>query len=127
MKRLLIFIICAFAMYACKSQKVVTVTEYRDRATRDTVVQTDSVYVSHVIRERGDTIFMLDTLYKFRYLDKVRDVYVHDSVPYTVEVRVPVRTRNGYDKFVSWGFWILLVLALGRFAWWIFKTFYLRR
>lgn len=114
-------------MCACKSPKVVTVTEYRERATRDTVVQTDSVYVSHVIRDKGDTIFILDTLYKFKYRDKVRDVYVHDSVPYTVEVQVPVRTRNRYDKFVSWGFWILLVLLLGRFVWWIFKTFYLRR
>ena len=114
-------------MCACKSQKVVTVTEYRERATRDTVVQTDSVYVSHVIRENGDTIFVLDTLYKFKYRDKVRDVYVRDSVPYPVEVRVPVRTRNGYDRFTSWGFWIFIILILLRVAWWAVKKYYLRR
>lgn len=114
-------------MYACKAPKVVTVTEYRDRVTRDTVTRTDSVYVARYIREKGDTVFVTDTLFKFKYLDKVRDVYVHDSVPYEVQVQVPVRTRNGYDRFTSWGFWILAILLLLRVAWWFVKKYYLRR
>lgn len=112
---------------SCTSPKIVTVTEYRDRVERDTLTQVDSVYVSRVIREKGDTVHIWDTIFKYKYLDKVRDVYVHDSIPYAVEVQVPVRVRNGYDKFVSWGFWILIVLLLLRLGWWAFKKFYLHR
>lgn len=120
----ILFIICALA-YACSTPKVVTVTEYRDRAERDTITRTDSVYISHYIREKGDTVFVTDTLFKFKYLDKVRDVYVHDSVPYEVQIQVPVRVRNGYDCFTSWGFWIFVILLLLRVAWWFVKKYYL--
>ena len=116
-----------FCMSSCKTIKPPPLIEYRDRVTHDTITKVDSVYVSRFIREKGDTVFVTDTLFKFKYLDKVQLEYVHDSVPYEVETIKEVRKRNGYDKFVSWGFWILLAIALGRFAWWIFKTFYLRR
>lgn len=118
---------CVLCLTGCSTQaKVVTVTEYRDRVQRDTLTRTDSVYIARYVREKGDTVFVTDTLFRFRYLDKVRDVYVHDSVPYEVQVQVPVRVRNGYDRFTSWGFWILLVLLLSRFAWWVVKKYYLR-
>lgn len=122
-----VLFMCALLMSGCGHTKVVTVTEYRDRVTRDTVTRTDSVYVARYVREKGDTVFVTDTLFKFKYLDKVRDVYVHDSVPYAVEVQVPVRVRNGYDRFTSWGFWILILLLLLRVGWWAFKKFYLHR
>lgn len=112
---------------SCSSPKIVTVTEYRDRVLRDTLTQTDSVYVSRVIYEKGDTVHILDTIFKYKYLDKYKYEYVHDSIPYPVEVQVPVRMRNGYDKFVSWGFWILIVLLLLRVGWWAFKKYYLHR
>lgn len=112
---------------SCSSPKIVTVTEYRDRVQRDTLTQVDSVYVSRVIREKGDTVHIWDTIFKYKYLDKYVYEYVHDSVPYAVEVQVPVRMRNGYDKFVSWGFWILIVLLLLRVGWWAFKKYYLHR
>lgn len=122
----LAFMALLFCMSSCKTIKPPLI-EYRDRVKHDTITKVDSVYVSRFIREKGDTVFVTDTLFKFKYLDKVQLEYVHDSVPYEVQVLKEVRKRNGYDKFVSWGFWILLVLLLGRFAWWIFKTFYLRR
>lgn len=123
-KFVILFIICTLA-YACSTPKVVTVTEYRDRVERDTITRTDSVYIAHYIREKGDTVFVTDTLFKFKYLDKVRDVYVHDSVPYEVQIQVPVRMRNGYDRFTSWGFWIFVILLLLRVAWWFVKKYYL--
>lgn len=131
---ILFYIVTAIAMtvvllslQGCSTQaKVVTVTEYRDRVQRDTLTRTDSVYIARYVREKGDTVFVTDTLFRFRYLDKVRDVYVHDSVPYEVQVQVPVRVRNGYDRFTSWGFWILLLLLLLRLAWWVVKKYYLR-
>ena len=121
------FLFMVLCMNACSSPKVVTVTEYRDRVLRDTLTRTDSVYISHVVRDKGDTVHVLDTIFKYKYLDKVREVYVHDSIPYAVEVQVPVRTRNGYDRFTSWGFWILLLLLSLRVAWWAFRKFYLRQ
>lgn len=121
------FLFMTLCMNACSSPKVVTVTEYRDRVQRDTLTRTDSVYISHVVREKGDTVHILDTIFKYKYLDKYAYVHVHDSIPYAVEVQVPVRTRNGYDRFTSWGFWILILLLLLRVAWWVFRKFYLRQ
>lgn len=108
----------------CKTgSHVATVVEYRDRVTHDTLTLTDSVYVSRVVREKGDTVYFTDTVLKFKFIDKTRDVYVHDSIPYPVEVKVPVRMRNGYDYFTAWGFWILFaILAL-----WIAARIYMAR
>ena len=129
MKNLRIFsvILISVLLTACASTKTVTVTEYRDRVQIDTITRTDSVYVSRVIREKGDTVYVTDTLLRFKYLDKTRDVYVRDSIPYPVEVVKEVRKRNGYDRFTSLGFWIIIVLIFIRVAWWVFKTFYLRK
>ena len=121
------FLFMVLCLNACSAPKVVTVTEYRDRVQRDTITQVDSVYVSHVVRENGDTVHILDTIFKYKYLDKYAYVHVHDSIPYEVEVKVPVRTRNDYDRFTSMGFWILLLLLLLRVAWWVFRKFYLMR
>lgn len=118
------FLFMMLCMNACSAPKVVTVTEYRDRVQRDTLTRTDSVYISHVVREKGDTVHILDTIFKYKYLDKYAYVHVHDSIPYAVEVQVPVRTRNGYDRFTSFGFWILILLLLLRVAWWAFRKFY---
>lgn len=121
------FLFMALCLNACSSPKVVTVTEYRDRVQRDTVTQTDSVYISHVVREKDDTVHISDTIFKYKYLDKYEYVYVHDSVPYEVQVQVPVRVRNGYDRFTSWGFWLFVVIIISRLAWWVVKKWYLHR
>lgn len=116
---------------ACAQTKTVTVTEYRDRVVTDTVekLRVDSVYVSRWIKQKGDTIILHDTIFKYRVLHDTETVkeFVHDSIPYQVEVTKEVRKRNGYDRFTSWGFWILALLLCARIAWWAFKTFYLRR
>lgn len=116
---------------ACAQTKTVTVTEYRDRVVTDTLekLRVDSVYVSRWIKQKGDTIILHDTIFKYRVLHDAETVkeYVHDSIPYQVEVTKEVRKRNGYDRFTSWGFWILALLLCARIAWWAFKTFYLRR
>lgn len=132
MKKFLFVICAALLLGACAQQsRVVTVTEYRDRVVTDTVdaLRIDSVYIAHYVREKGDTVHMIDTVLKYKILHDVETLreYVHDSIPYAVEVQIPVRQRNGYDRFTSWGFWILLVLVVGRIAWWVFKTFYLRK
>ena len=124
MKRFLFVVLCAVMLTGCKTgANVVTVVEYRDRLQKDTIVQHDSIYHSHVIREQGDTVFVTDTVLKYKFIDKTRDVYVHDSIPYQVEVQVPVRVRNGYDYFTAWGFWIALAIL----AVWIALRIWLAR
>lgn len=121
------FIVALFLCCAgCKTQTVV-VPEIRELVTHDTITRVDSVYRAHYIREKGDTVFVTDTVLKYAFKDKVQIVNKTDSVPYPVEIVKEVRKRNGYDRFVSWGFWVLVVLLLARVAWWLFKTFYLRR
>lgn len=124
-------ILISVFLAACAQTKTVTVTEYRDRAVTDTVekLRVDSVYVSRWIKQKGDTIILHDTIFKYRVLHDTETLteYVHDSIPYQVEVTKEVRKRNGYDRFTSWGFWILALLLCARIAWWAFKTFYLRR
>ena len=120
---------------SCASTRTITLTEYRDRVVTDTVtitdIRVDSVYLSHYEKQRGDTILVRDTILKYKILHDIQTEtlteYVHDSIPYPVEVVKEVRKRNGYDKFTSRGFWILALLLLGRVAWWAFKTFYLRK
>lgn len=127
-----LFILC---FCGCSTPKTITVTEYRDRVQIDTVTvereHVDSTYQAHYLYHQGDTVHQVDTIYKYRlkYVDKVQTQYVHvrDSIPYQVEVVKEVRRRNGYDRFTSWGFWLLALLILIRAAWWAFKTFYLRR
>ena len=124
-------ILISVFLAACAQTKTVTVTEYRDRVVTDTVekLRVDSVYVSRWIKQKGDTIILNDTIFKYRVLHDTETVkeYVHDSIPYQVEVTKEVRKRNGYDRFTSCGFWILALLLCARIAWWAFKTFYLRR
>ena len=124
-------ILISVFLSACAQTKTVTVTEYRDRVVTDNVekLRVDSVYVSRWIKQKGDTIILHDTIFRYRVLHDTETVkeYVHDSIPYQVEVTKEVRKRNGYDRFTSWGFWILALLLCARIAWWAFKTFYLRR
>lgn len=124
-------ILISVFLSACAQTRTITVTEYRDRVVTDTVenLRVDSVYVSRWIKQKGDTIILHDTIFKYRVLHDTETVkeYVHDSIPYQVELTQEVRKRNGYDRFTSWGFWILALLLCARIAWWAFKTFYLRR
>lgn len=124
-------IFCAICLLLASCKTVKPVVEYRDHYIHDTTQVVDSVYQDrvHYIYQRGDTVFKTDSvfLYKYKYLDRNVVEYVHDSVPYPVEVEKYVTVRSGYDKFCSWFFWIVVVLAILAAAWWAFKKFYLRR
>ena len=124
-------ILISVFLVACTQTKTLTVKEYRDRVVTDTVekLRVDSVYVSRWIKLQGDTIIVHDTILKYRVLHDTETVkeYVHDSIPYKVEVIKEVRKRNGYDRFTSWGFWILAALICASIALLVFKNVYLRR
>lgn len=128
MQRLICCMAIAMLLLGCATKtKLVPVVEYRDRITTDTTVVRDSVYISRTMWLKGDTVFIHDTLRTYLLKNNMINVYVHDSIPYEVPVEVPVRVRNGYDRFTSWGFWLLAALLLLRVGWWVFKKVYLHR
>ena len=120
MTKIKILLAVLLLLSACAVPKVVTVTEYRDRVERDTVTVRDSVTRDRFVYIQGDTVHDIQVLERIKYRDRVQTIEVHDSIPYKVKVEVPVRVRNGYDRFVSWGFWILLALIAVAIAWRIY-------
>lgn len=129
MRKILFFIFAAVLFSACATQqRIVTVTEYRDMIRTDTIemLKTDSIYIAHHVREKGDTILMRDTIFRYRVIHdtETKMEYIRDSIPYEVEVVREVRRRNGYDKFTSAFFWIFILAIFIRIGWWIMKKYY---
>jgi len=122
-------ILCAALASSCKVQTKI-VTEYRDRIVHDTTQVVDSIYQDRVryVYTKGDTVYRTDSvfLYKYKYLNHDINVYVHDSIPYPVEIEVPVKYRSGYDRFCSFAFWIIFALVLLWIAWKIVKLYFHR-
>jgi hypothetical protein len=85
----------------------------------------DSIWVDrwHVIKEKGDTIFIHDSIFIEKWREKhTRDtICVRDSIPY--EVPKYIRQRNNYDRFTATGFWIMISLAIGYIALRIYLRF----
>lgn len=107
-----ILLLLAWMLSACKTTTCLPVTEYRDsvvvRLQHDTIAtyEKDSIY----IHTKGDTIYR--ERWSIRYRDKV--VERHDTIyqsdnKHDVEVREVVPT---YYKGVSLAFWIMVVLLV---------------
>jgi len=99
----------------CASTRgVVPAVERKDSIVIRTETRVDSVWRDrwHVIERKGDTVFVRDSVFidRWRAVHQSDTVCLRDSVPVVTEVPVIVRRRNGYDRFVSWGFWILFAL-----------------
>lgn len=130
----LLFLI-AVLLLGCKSVKPVVVPQtHNEHHTTDSTAtdrQRDSIIIrdSVFIREKGDTVYKYVEHTVWQWRDREVTVAVHDTlhtsdtIPQLVEVEKPVRIRNGYDRFTSWGFWIFVVLLLLRVAWWAAKKY----
>lgn len=115
----------ALAMVGCAHTKVVvapqTHSDHRDSVR--TEYKHDSIYVDrwHNIITKGDTVRIHDSIYVEKW--RVRELHdsvrieVRDSIPYPVEVQVPVAYKSGYTKFTSWFFWIVLIIAICLGVW----------
>lgn len=128
-----LLLLIAVLLFGCKSTKpIVTVPEvhnqYNGHDRDHSSARGDSIHIrdSIIYRWKHDTLFVdrWHTEFRDRWRHDtltLRDsIHVNDSIPYPVEVQVPVRVRNGYDHFTSWGFWILLVALL---VWLAFKAY----
>ena len=105
-KLLFVLIVC---LTSCHTQKTPLV-EYHYRIKHDTICQIDSITKWHTLLIKGDTVFIHDSIDRWHDKQKIVEVFLHDSIPYQVEVPVYVRKRNAYDRFTAKGFWILLVV-----------------
>ena len=106
-------------LVSCKSPQVVTLTEYRDRVQHDTVQHVDSIYQYRYIYLQGDTVYIHDSIDRYRWRDKVVEVHIQDSVPYPVEVVREVKAPlNGWQRFIQgsgyalWGMLLIGLIAL---------------
>ena len=128
-----LLLLIAVLLFGCKTQQqIVTVPEihnqYNGHDRDHSSARGDSIHIrdSIIYRWKHDTLFVDRGHTEFRDRGRhdtltLRDsIHVNDSIPYPVEVQVPVRIRNGYDRFTSWGFWILLVAFL---VWLAFKAY----
>ena len=98
--------------------------EHHTEYIHDTIIRADSVYVSHYLLQRGDTIWMTDTVLKYLYRDKVVEVIQHDSIPYPVEVPIEVeKPIPRFYKNCTLAFWLIII----GFILYIAARLYLRR
>lgn len=117
-KLLTVALLCGLILFGgCRTVKEV-----------ETVYRTDTLRIvdKQVVREsvdsmrwrdrerRGDTVFVLDSVrIRWRYDSVVHDTVADVRVERVTEVkREEVVKRSGYDRFCSWGFWVLAVLAV---------------
>lgn len=124
MKKAIILVIpLCFLLYACSSIKYVP-TYQKDTvyvATHNQTVQKDSIFIfkDRITKEKGDTVYITETLTKYR--DRWRDREVHDTT-YVDKVRVDTVVET-IEKpltfmqkfFINFGkvFCVILVLLLG--------------
>lgn len=129
---LFIIIVIAVSLPSCK-----TTQGYVKETKSDTIFLSktdyvrDSVFVDRYnnIYVSGDTVYNTEreTIYKWKLWQVTDTVYKTNNEVKIEEKKVVEYRRNGYDRFVSWGFWILVALIVLVIAWKIFKKVYLRR
>ncbi len=114
---ILMFAIIAL-ITSCRSQQC-TVHNAQCTVIRDTVMQHDSIYVHEFMQ--GDTVYV--TKYRDRWRDKIVNrcdtVYVQPTIP-------PDKPIPRFYKDCTLGFFLLLLLSLGRLAFRIMKAIYHR-
>ena len=130
----LILLVAVLLLAACKST--------RHTATHDTIyVNTerveyqwrhDSIYLDrwHDRWVMGDTVYLRDSVVHYRWHTKTDTVTLHDSVYISKSDTTKVEVKKPLSAFVKGqiaGFWVLLMGVLLSVAWWVFKTFYLRK
>ena len=130
----LILLVAVLLLAACKST--------RHTATHDTIYvnserveyqwRHDSIYLDrwHDRWVMGDTVYLRDSVVHYRWHTKTDTVTLHDSVYISKSDTTKVEVKKPLSAFVKGqiaGFWVLLMGVLLSVAWWVFKTFYLRK
>lgn len=120
-----------FVLLGCSTQQVFAPPETQEKTVYKEIERVDTVFqnVYKYIHEKGDTVFVRDSviLYRYKYLTKCDTVLQVDSIPYPVEVTKEVRVRNGYDRFTARGFWIYTAIILAGLIFLVVRWYIKRR
>lgn len=105
-----------FTFLGCSTQQVFAPPETQEKTVYKEIERVDTIFqnVYKYIHEKGDTVFVHDSVlvYRYKYITECDTFVQVDSIPYPVEVTKEVRVRNGYDKFTARGFWIYTAIIL---------------
>lgn len=127
---LLLCLLIAALLCCCKSARHTAThdTIYVDKWRTEYSVRVDSVWNDrwHTIYTSGDTVYRFDSVALYRYIYKHDTINSRDSIyiakadTTTIEVAKPL---NGWRKFETGGFWVLLAAALGLAAWKLYRLY----
>lgn len=107
-----ILLVACVLLFSCTAPKPIVHTEYRDVYKTDTVQVLDSVYKYRIVFVAGDTIYIHDSIDRWRLKDRVVKELIHDSVE--VEV-IKNKPRTGFEKAVycsGYILWGLIVIGI---------------
>lgn len=120
-----------FAFLSCSTQQVFAPPETQEKTVYKEIERVDTVFqnVYKYIHEKGDTVFVRDSVlvYRYKYITKCDTFVQVDSIPYPVEVTKEVRVRNGYDRFTARGFWIYTAIILAGLIFFVVRWYIKRR
>lgn len=120
-----------FAFLGCSTQQTLAPPETQEKTVYKEIERVDTVFqnVYKYIHEKGDTVFVRDSviLYRYKYVTKCDTFVQMDSIPYPVEVTKEVRVRNGYDRFTARGFWIYTAIILAGLIFLVVRWYIKRR
>ena len=105
-----ILLVACVLLFSCATPKPIVHTEYRDVYKTDTVKVLDSVYKYRIVFVTGDTIYIHDSIDRWRLKDRVVKELIRDTVK--VEVNKP---RTGFEKAVycsGYILWGLIVIGI---------------
>lgn len=121
-------ILATFLALSCSPRLYPSVDYQRDSTrlkTADTLILRDSIFIDRyqTIREKGDTIYIMDTRTEYRL--KYRDRAVHDTTYIEREKLIENNiVTNELTKFQRWqiaSFWVLLSLLIVWIGWKVYK------
>lgn len=108
---ILIYLYVMFSFIGCTTTKYVPIesvrTEYTNKVQRDTVI----INNDRLIKENGDTIYIVNTKYVYKTKNKIDTILRIDTIPIIQEVEV-IKEVN---KLEDWQV-ILMVLGGGMVA-----------
>ena len=120
-----------FSVLGCSTVRMFKPPETQEKTIYKEIERVDTVFqnVYKYIHERGDTVFVRDSVlvYRYKYVTKCDTFVQVDSIPYPVEVTKEVRVRNGYDRFTARGFWIYTAIFLAGLIFFVVRWYIKRR
>lgn len=115
MKKVLLALIVVILMTACKTThdlQTVHDTVYISKVEKDVQIKHDSVYIDrwHSQIVEGDTVFLVDSVFEYRYRLAHDTIRVSDTVYKTNEQVVEKEVVK--TKTPGWAWWSLGILVL---------------